>query len=1254
VDERERKIQAEEEDSGGFKMMRRALLVLSALLLIVSGSRLYGQGATGTILGTVTDTSGAVLPNVKVTVTNTATNQSYNTVTSSAGDFNAPSLNPGSYKVSATAPGFQKSVTTAFTLTVDDKVRIDLSLKPGAVTETMEVTAQAVQLDTDSAALSQEMSGEQVAELPLNGRNFMQLLLVGAGAVTVGGEQGTMRQGEGAAVSINGGRPEGNNYTLDGLVNTDAALVTPAVILSQDAIGEFKVESGTYPAEYGFSASQINIVSKGGTNSLHGAIFETNRNDAYDALPFPNAQTESIATDANPNKTVNPVLRQNQFGFVASGPVYIPKIYNGRNKTFWMANYEGWRVNNGNRVNESVPNPATLTGDFSAETYQPLSNQTVNGVSVPLPGGPLPAYGTVTCTALLQAGGNCMPVDPTTGQAYPGNVIPQSAQTARLAQVAIASKFWATPTIPNSPEGKANYVASIPGILTTNQQTYRGDQTLGKLGSVFGRYTHANYVNHSLYNSGSLDYGIESYFEKQDSWAVSHTINIGSKNVNNFRFGHLSANAPEGNELAPTPDVVSALNETGVFTKFGPLQQSYPNIGLTTYASGGGSVNGYSGSEGPSWEFADSFTSIHGKHTLQFGVSYRKWRLIRNLDDDFYGDFGFGAATIQKNNEAIGGSGENANNGSCPNAPVVVAGSGSATPLSLCGTGNAVADMLLGYYSSVGGFVPGPLSPQDQAGNPQDHVFSYFAPYVEDSWKVTQKLSLNYGLRWDYRAAAYEASNHFFWRDTQNPDGGLCYADPALTTNGVAPGVGIDGVGPILRYCGRVPHEGSKKPFAPRFGVNYRFTDKTVVRGGYGIFFDSAEGREIDDSADIYPYSIRNNLTPATTGTVPKLTNDLFPAYTTLGPFPESTLSFIAVIESSNPINPYVQSWTLSVERELAANTTLEVNYIGTHALHLLDRRNISQPLQIQQSDLAFCQELKPDGTPVHLNDAPCTTTSRLPYKNFNGFYIDSDWAGYSHYNAMNIKFEHRAKDLAVTGVFTWARSLDDKSAAAGVGATGSGYQGFEDNHNPNRDYGPSDFNVDHRFVSSYVWQLPFGRGKKFASGINRAADVAIGGWQLSGITTFQTGFPYSVGGSDLFGYNGSNNPHPDVIPGCKISDHTAKYQRINLACFSNAAPGVYGTLARNTLRQPGINNFDVGFGKFFSFGEHVKFKFNLDTFNTFNHHQYAGDVGGLIVGGSGGNQVIDASTGSGAATGGKITGSSSPRILQLSGKIVF
>lgn len=1222
--------------------MRSIRFSLVLMFLLAAAGTMFGQaGATGTISGTISDSSGGVLPNVKVTVTNTATNQAYRTVTTSSGDYTAPSLSPGTYIVAAEAPGFEKSKTTGFTLTVDQKIRIDLSLKPGAVTETLEVTAQAVELDTDTAALSQEMSGDQVASLPLNGRNFMQLLLVGAGAVTVGGEQGTMRQGEGAAVSVNGGRPEGNNYTLDGLVNTDQALVTPAVILSQDAIGEFKVQSGIYPAENGFGASQVNIVSKAGTNSLHGAIFESNRNNAYDAKPFTNASY----TGNSP--TTNPVLRLNQFGFVVDGPVYIPKIYHGRDKTFFMANYEGWRMNNGQTIRESVPTPAELGGDFSATTLPDIKD--ANGNILIPSGSHLPAFGTTNCQISQNAGYDCLPADPFTGTNDWGTQVPAADMFIHspIGKVAVTNGYWGTPTVDGTPEGTANFIHNVGGPLTMNQQTYRGDQNLGKLGSVFGRYTHAKYVNSNIYNSGSINYGLEQYFQTENSWGISHTINLGSRNVNNFRFGKLSASAPEGS-VAPPASVISALALTGVFTTFSPLQQSWPGVGLTQFARGGGPGNAYSGSENPNWEFADSFTSVHGKHTLGFGIDYRRWQLIRNLDDDFYGDWSFSAGTGASNYEQVDPN--NPNSPSSCNNPASAINGGHP----LCGTGNGTADMLIGYVGGVSGYVPGPLSPTTTAGNPQDHIFSALAPYAEDDWKVSQKLSLNIGLRWDYRAAAYEASNHFFWLDTTNTQGGLCYADPALTTNGVATGLGLDNKTPILRYCGKVPHAGSKTPFAPRFGFNYRINDKMVARGGYGIFFDSFEGREIDDSADIYPYSVRNNLSPATVGTQPKLADQMFPSYQTLGPFPQSSLSFIAVIESNNPRNPYVQSWTLSVERELARNTTLEVNYIGTKSTHLLDRRNIAQPNPIPAASLAFCQTQDPTtGKYINATANPCARSYRNPYPNFNGTYINSDFAGYSNYNAMNIKFEHRTHDLAATAIFTWAKSMDDKSAAAGVGATGSGYQGFMDNSRPQLDYAPSDFDVDHRFVASYVYQLPFGRGKKFAGTINRAADIAVGGWQLSGITTFQTGFPFGINGSDPLGLLDSGQNRANYTLGCNIHGSLTKpFQRLNPNCFSNPALGEYGNTSRNFLRQPGINNFDMAIGKDFSFTERLHFLFKMDTFNTFNHHQYGGDVGGLIVAGSGGNAEI--SNGVGSSTFGQITGASSSRILQFSGKITF
>ena len=267
--------------------------------------------------------------------------------------------------------------------------------------------------------------------------------------------------------------------------------------------------------------------------------------------------------------------------------------------------------------------------------------------------------------------------------------------------------------------------STIGAPLTTNQQTFRLDQTLGRSGQIFGRGTYSNYKNSFLNGSDNLTLGFLTQFEEQRNWEVSHTINLGAANVNNFRFGYLHATAPQGGS-GPSPAVVSQLGINGIFQKFGPLQLTWSNLGINKFAGNGGAGNAYTGSEQPAWEYGDSFTTVRGRHTIGIGIDYRRWRLIRNLADDFLGDYSFNAATVLTNQI---------------NCPTVT-----------CGTGNATADFLLGYYSGASTYQPGPLSPTDTAGNPQTHIFSYLAPYFEDDTKFNSRLSLNLGLRYDYRA----------------------------------------------------------------------------------------------------------------------------------------------------------------------------------------------------------------------------------------------------------------------------------------------------------------------------------------------------------------------------------------------------------------------------------------------------------------------------------------------------------------------
>jgi Carboxypeptidase regulatory-like domain len=1070
---------------------RISKILFAVVICVAFGATAFGQ--TAQLTGRISDQGGAVIHGAKVTITNEGNGFKRETTSNDEGYFTVPSLLPGSYQVSIQKEGFKPILQTGLVLQVEQVARLDFTLQTGTVTDAVEVQSGAVALDSESASIGQVVSQRQVNDLPLNGRNFLQLLFLNGGTVETAGEQGQMRQGAGNAISINGSRPTSNNYTLDGTSNTDTALGTPAVILSVDAIQEFKEQTATYSAEYGFSANQVNIVSKTGTNDLHGTAFWFGRNDAFDANNY----------FSNLAGTGKPKLRQNQFGFVAGGPVWIPKLYNGRDKSFWLVNYEGARIRRGSPATfTNVPTADQLAGRF-----------------------------TTTIT------------DPLTGLPFANNTIP-AARFSRLAQLAVKKFFPA----PNFTGAQGNYVDSRTLPNDTDQLTVRGDQNLGKWGTVFGRYTKADFTNTSTGSVTPL--GDVFFIQESRNWQVSHSFPIGQRIVNQFRFGYNEATANQNGVAADKADV-DALKLTGVFTNtLSDAQRGAPGIAFSAggFARAGGAVNDYTTSNQPMWDISNTTTWIRGSHTLNFGGNYRRWKLRRDLAADFLGDFTF---------------------------------SGSFT-------GHPVADFLLGYYSGGSVFQPSAFSNPSAAGNPREYNFQYLAPYIQDDWKVNERLTLNLGLRYDFRTAPYETNDHFGWLNPTAPGGGMFVADKTLQEKGI--------IGPnsFYTYAGRRnPQDAPKKVFAPRFGFAFRPFEKTVIRGGYGLFYDSAEGREIDGSADIYPYVSRGAYQQSITTTPLRTTDTLFPNFAAPGPVTPAANSFIAVISSATPEYPYVQQWSLSVQREILKDTTLEVNYIGNKGTHLLMRRNINQALLPNLS--------------IPLNDPRNSVAARKPYPNF-GVYVDSDFSGNSIYNAMNVKFERRTSTLAATVVYTWAKSIDTKSAAAGIGGQQfNGWQGFLDNHNPKRDRGLSDFDVNHRLVASFVYDLPFGRGKKFGGSLNKAADLVVGGWQVNGIATFQKGFPISIqavdsgGILDTFGSNRAN------IVGDINGGAGTVARWFNTAAFVQPAAGVSGNSGRNILRAPGLNNFDLSFFKNFAITERLRFQFRLESFNAFNHTQFGG-----------------------------------------------
>jgi hypothetical protein len=946
------------------------------------------------------------------------------------------------------------------------------------VTERVEVKADAATVDTETSTIGQVISEKQVTELPLNGRNFLQLLFLGAGAVQTDGEQGSMRQGVGSAISIMGARPTSNNYLLDGTANVDTSLGTVAAVLSIDAIQEFKEQTSTYSAEYGFSSNQVNIISKSGTNEIHGSAFDFIRNEALDAKNF-----------FDPKDAPKPKLDQKQPGFVVGGPIF-------KNKTFFLFNYEGVRIDRGASSFYNVPTPDQLAGHFT---------KTI--------------------------------IDPTTGQPFPNNTIPES-RFSRLAQLAVA-KFVPAP---NSTATQGNYqvVRTLP--QDQDQFTIRVDHSLGRYGTVFGRFTKTTFNNVS--SATPNDLGDIAFVQDSTNWQISHTWVVQSNLVNNFRLGRVKATANQGASVPADPADVSALDLTGVFSGLTDAQRAYPRINFpNTYTQLGGGTNVYTTSYQPMWDLSDTATWVKGNHTVNAGFNFRSWTLNRDLANEFLGAFNF---------------------------------SGDFT-------GDPIADMLLGYYSGAAVFQPAGFS-GGQTGNPREYNFKYFAPYIQDDWKVSSRFTLNAGLRWDYRSTPYETNNHMGWLDVTNPQGGMCIADQTLVTSG------ITGDGSFYRYCDRKnPKDPSLGNFGPRLGFAWRpfSDDRTVVRGGYGVFYDSAEGREIDGSADIYPYTSRGNY-PQSIGQLTPLqtTDSLFPVFNA-GPVTPAANSFIAVIISEDPKDPYVQQWSLGAQRLVTSNTTFELNYVGSKGTNLLMRRNIAQAFPY---------------TPDHPS-----VEERKPFPNF-GVYINSDWSGYSNYNALNAKLEHRARSALVTLAYTWAKSTDSKSAAAGIGASNfNGWQGFLNNHDPKRDHGLSDFDVDHRIVGSFVYNLPFGKGEKFATDASPAKNALVGGWQVNGIYTWQRGFPITVTAQDLggvldtFGTNRANlvgDPNPSGF-------NRSIEQWFNTAAFAQPELGQFGSVGRNTLRAPNINNLDFALFKNFELPRSMKIQFRLESFNTFNHPQF-------------------------------------------------
>lgn len=1084
---------------------------LFAVLWLAMGLTAWGQNTTGSIVGTVTDSTGATVADAKVTVVQVDTDESRLVTTNTQGNFTAQLLNPGTYNVMVSATGFKKTVRTGLILQVDRVDRADFALEVGNKEERVSVTANALTLDTDSAQVGQTIGEEQVTEIPLNGRQFTGLLFLTAGAVQQTGEQNQFRYDGGGAISLEGSRNQSNNYSIDGTSITDVGYGVPSYNISLDAVQEFTVLTDTYSAQYGYSANQVNIDSRAGTNQFHGSAFEYIRNNAVDARNY----FLPASASASP-------LRQNQFGYSLGGPVWIPRVYNGRNKTFFFANYEGQRIRATQPESGVVPTAAEVAGTFPYPLYDPLTYNPVTGTEQLFPQNP---DGSTT----LPAG-----------------------RISRFGEVIQSNPTYWFP-LPNG-VGAHNFVAGVASPVNNDQQNYRIDQQFGERDSASFRAAKSDIL--AVQPTELTPIGNVNTVQAARNYTLVETHIFRANLLNQFRIGYLEFQVVRGAEPANPADIANIglknlyVIPDGGYTEVqfsGYSDPSRPYLQATqAYTLTGGANNAPTENLDSMWDSEDSVSWTRAQHTFYFGIGIRK-------------------PTYQVNN--------------ITNPQGTFAEDGEFS-------GNQIADLLLGNPNvAYGSPQVGPLG--NAISGPKPHmVFQTYAPYVQDDWKATRKLTVNAGLRYEFSTVPYDKGNTLAWFDPSLPNGGIYVADPRIVSYG----------GGVYLYNGqRGPGPAPKNDFAPRLGLAYRpfSDDKTVLRAGYGMFFDTSQQNEWTYATGIYPFYTSQQLHAAwNNGTIIN-TDNLF------APPPAQTYS-----PSTSPIqladthvkNPYVTDYTAGIQHDVLKNTILDVHYTGSRGFHLMTR------IQVNQALPCVAPACSPDPTSPNYQ----SPASRNPFKNFGNFLIDDTWIGYSRYNGLDVKLEHRGTDLTMLAAYTWSKGMDIKSSSAAIGGDVAGWINVQNAHNPNGDYARSSYDIGQRLALSMIGRLPVGRGKRFAANVNRAVDAVIGGWQFSGVGIFQGGFPFSIAASDINGFNEAYAERANIIgtpyPHGFTKDPTHWF---NTAAFAQPAVGTFGDSSRNIIRAPGVERMDLAAGKTFSFTDRVQVQLRVESFNALNHPQF-------------------------------------------------
>jgi hypothetical protein len=1114
--------------------MKKILL----LWTLCSGFVIWAQSFNASVRGVVTDTSHSAIPNAKLTIKDVNRNLDHTAVSDSSGRYVMTALPPGTYSFTAEAQGFKKYSRSAVELQVQQEATINVELQVGEIATTVEISSTAPLLNTTSADLGTVVSNTFIQQLPLAGRAPLALVALAAGINPVNTSAGGQTSTNFVA---NGVRNSTSDVLLDGMsltnVEQNSGITNLEYQPSVDVVQEFKVQTNFFSAEFGNTGGAVvNMITKSGTNQFHGVGYEFARNAAMNANSwFSNRAGRSI-----------PDFKRNVFGGTIGGPVLIPKVYDGHNKTFFFYDFEASRQSNADTRLSSIPTMKERQGDFS-------DTRAANGALITIY-NPYDTYKTADGRTLRHL--------------FQGNIVPLSMQH-KIAQNALS--YYPVPTSDgNTFTHTNNFFGQGVNQSAGNQMDAKLDHNINDKQRFTSRYS-LNFGNNTpanFFGNMADPYSNGDSLSRTQNFVFDFTRVQSPTTILDLRYGVLRQHAqtiPKSDGFDPTTLGLSSVYLTSGVRQFPAFQsEGYQQVGMVGYGriTRGDDVQSITG----------SLIKIFGGHNLKVGAEARLMRLNYLQPGYPQGNLAFNRAVTNED----------------PN---------KSSSLQ----GNAIASMLLGWGS--GGDYH--LDP------PSASASKYYGFYAEDDWKITQKLTINLGLRFDFDVPRTERFNRLSWFDFNAPS----------PIAGKVPGYpNLKGQFMFADNGTRSPIDGDYNNWQPRFGIAYALDNKTAIRAGYGIFYTvsratikghTGAGFSTDSSPE---FSRDGNLTQYATLENPYPNGLNIPPGNTLGASTFLGLGFGT--ESRPDSNPQYQSWNFSVQRQMPLNSVVEVNYTGSKGTHLyfgggVENQNRLDPSYWSMGRTAL-NALVPNpffgiitDPKSRLSQSTVTLNTLLrPYPQYAGGVSGSTPnIGNSIYHAVQFKYEKRfSRGLSFLGYYTISKLIDDSSFSSGNVAWLGGTTSVQDYKNLRLERSVSAMDVPQRLVMSFAYELPVGKGKALGTSMGKVANAVLGGWSVDGLMTFSRGFPIIPGLQGGVLWEGSQRPNLLGDPSVSGSVESRMNNYFNTAAFSRPAPDTFGTAPRTlNYRAPGLINADMSLLKNIAFKETKSLQLRLETFNITN-----------------------------------------------------